>query len=295
MHIVVLGAGAIGTFYAAKLSRENDVTLVARRPEQAEEIRQAGVRVTGLEDTTCHVRATTALAAIEPHSLVLLTTKVYASADAVRPLVPLLRPDTVIFCLQNGLHSERVVRDVVGDRCTVLRGITNFGAIFVGPGHVSLKAHGDTVIEDGPFSATLADLFTRCELAGRVSPDMKREVWKKLVINCVINPLTAMTGMEVGWIADERLDPLKQRIVDECLAVARHDGVVFDADFTRMLNETYRPSRNLSSMHQDITKGRQTEIDYMNGAVVELGRRYGVACPVNESLIAIIKTLEQPT
>jgi 2-dehydropantoate 2-reductase len=292
MQIIILGAGAIGTFYAARLSYANDVTLVAHRPEQAQAIGAAGVRVTGLEEATCRINATTNIAAIEPGTLVLLTTKVYASAEAVRPLVPLLRPDTIIVCLQNGLHSERLVRDVVGGRCAVLRGITNFGAIFVEPGVVSLRTPGDTIIEDGPVSAALAEMFTRCELAGRVSSDITREVWKKLIVNCVINPLTAMTGMEVGWVANERLDPLKQRIIDECMAVARHEGVVFETNFTRMLNETYAPSRNLSSMHQDLRNGKRTEIDYMNGAVVELGRRYAVPCPINASLVAIIKALE---
>jgi 2-dehydropantoate 2-reductase len=293
MRIFVVGAGAIGTLYAARLARGHDVTLVAHRPEQAEAIRAAGIRIMGLEDTSCRVDATSVVGDIPPESLVIVTTKVYASADAVRPLAPLLRPDTVVLCLQNGLGSERVVREVTGDRGTVLRGITNFGAIFVEPGVVSLKARGNTLIEASAASAALADLFTQADLAGRVCPDMPREIWKKLVVNCVINPLTAMTGMEVGWIADARLDPIKRRIIDECLAVARHEGVVFETDFLRMLNETYGPSRNLSSMYQDLLNGRYTEIDYMNGAVVDLGRRHGVACPINEGLVAIIRALQQ--
>lgn len=291
MRIVVLGAGAIGTFYAAKLSHENTVTLVARRGEHVDTIR-AGVRITGLEETTCRLDASTQLAAIEPDTLIILATKVYDSAAAVCAIAHLLRPDTLILCLQNGLQSERIVRDLVAGRCAVLRGITDFGVILVGPGSVNLKARGPTSIEAGPKSHELAEMFTRCHLAGRVAENIRHEVWRKLVVNCVINPLTAMTGMEVGWVADERLDPLKRRIIDECLAVARHDGVRFEIDFVRMLNDTYRPSRNLSSMYQDLRNGKRTEIDYMNGAVVELGRRHGVPCPINEGLVAIVKALE---
>jgi 2-dehydropantoate 2-reductase len=157
---------------------------------------------------------------------------------------------------------------------------------------VALKAYGSTSIEAGPTSRELADMFTRCQLRGRVSADITRDVWRKLIVNCVIHPLTAMTGMEVGWTADERLDPLKRVIVAECLAVAAHDGVVFDGDFTRMMNDTYGSSRNLSSMYQDLRNGKRTEIDHMNGAVVEFGRRYGVECPINASLVAIIKAME---
>jgi 2-dehydropantoate 2-reductase len=292
MRIVVLGAGAIGTFYAAKLSNGNTVTLVARRAEHVEAIRGSGVHITGLEETTCRLDASTQLSAIEPDTLIILATKVYDSAAAICAIAHLLRPDTVILCLQNGLQSERIVRDLVEGKCAVLRAITDFGVILVGPGSVSLKARGPTSIEAGPKGHELADMFTRCHLAGRVSENIRREVWRKLIVNCVINPLTAMTGMEVGWVADERLDPLKRRIIDECLAVARHDGVTFEVDFSRMLNDTYRPSRNLSSMYQDLRNGKRTEIDYMNGAVVELGRRHGVACPINESLVSIVKALE---
>ena len=293
MRIVVLGAGAIGTYYAAKLSNRHTVTLIARRPEHVDAIRTAGVQITGLEETVCRLDASTQLAAIDAETLIILTTKVYDSADAVCAIAQLLRPDTLILCLQNGLHSERIVKDVVAGRCAVLRGITDFGVILVGPGTVSLKARGPTSLEAGPKSREVADALTECHLSGRVSEDIRHEVWRKLIVNCVVNPLTAMTGMEVGWVADERLDPLKRRIIDECLAVARHDGVTFEMDFTRMLNDTYRPSRNLSSMYQDLKKGKRTEIDYMNGAVVDLGHRHGVACPINESLVSIVKALER--
>ena len=291
MQVIVLGAGAIGTFYAARLARQHRVALVARRPEHVEAIRRGGVRVDGLEQLTAEVEASTGMASLEPGALVLLTTKVYDNAEAVRRILPRLRPDTTILCLQNGLQSEQIVKDVTAGRCAVLRGITDFGVIFDVPGRVTLKARGPTLIEAGPKSAALAEMFSACDLEGRVAENIKQEVWRKLVVNCVINPLTAMTGMEVGWVADERLDPLKRLVVEECLAVARHDGVTFDTDVTRMLNDTYRPSRNLSSMYQDLVKGRQTEIDYMNGAVVELGRRFGIACPLNESLTTIIRTL----
>jgi len=291
MQIVVVGAGAIGTLYAARLASAGDVTLVTRRREQASAINAAGLRVDGLEETTARVPATTSLSTLQSGSLVILTTKVYDNAAAARPLAPLVHPDTVILCLQNGLGGERSVEEAVHGRCAVLRGITNFGAIFVRPGLVSLKARGDTVIGSSAASAELAALFTRSGLAGRVSPDIRYDVWKKLIVNCVINPLTAITGMEVGWIADPRLDRVKARIVDECLAVARCEGITFDYDFVGMLNETYGPSRNMSSMLQDIQGGRRTEIAFMNAAVVELGLRHGLPCPVNDGLVKIVQAL----
>src|SRR5207245_10202555 len=113
-------------------------------------------------------------------------------------------------------------------------------------------AGGETRPAPGSPRGQVDHVLTESRRDGRLSATMKAEIWRKLIFNCVVNPLTAMTRMDVGWISDERLNPLKHAIVDECLQVAKRDGVVFDVDFVRILNDTFRPSRNLSSMHQDL-------------------------------------------
>ncbi|MDE3155293.1 MAG: 2-dehydropantoate 2-reductase, partial [Acidobacteriota bacterium] len=122
---------------------------------------------------------------------------------------------------------------------------------------------------------------------------IRAEMWQKVIVNCVINPLTAMTRMEVGWAAGEPLDPLKRRIIGECAAVAARDGVAVPDGFLGTLNRMYGPSTNLSSMDQDLRRGRRTEIAYLNGAVVDLGARHGVDCPVNRALTEIIQALQE--
>jgi 2-dehydropantoate 2-reductase len=292
MQIVILGAGAIGSVYGARLSTAHDVTLVTRAAH-AGEINTHGLRIVGVEDKTYRIRAATKIAALPSDALVVLTTKASDSEEAVRPIAPLVHPDTTILCVQNGLYSEDVVKALVGDRCVVLRAITHFGAIFRTPGVVELKVSASTRIEAGPRSAAIADAFTRCGLDARVTTRIKDEMWQKLVVNCVINPINAITRTEVGAIADERLRPLKQLIVDECRRVAAHDGVTLDADLVDQIDRQYAPSKNLSSTQQDLLQGRRTEIDFLNGAVVRLGARYGIACPANEGLTTIIKALEQ--
>jgi 2-dehydropantoate 2-reductase len=291
MTIIVLGAGAIGTLYGAWLSTANDVTLVARR-EHAERIAREGVRITGLEEAVYRVNATTDVSRIERDTVILLTTKVTGSAAAIAPIVDHLRPDTAIVCLQNGLHSEDIVARLVAGRCPVIRGITHFGAIFAAAGVVALKAAGYTLLAPGARSREIAETLTRSRLDGRVCESMRVEIWRKLIFNCVVNPLTAIARREVGWISDEGLDPVKRLVIDECLQVARREGVEFDIDFVRLVNDTFRPSQNLSSMHQDLAKGKPTEIDHLNGAVVALGRTLGIACPANEALATMIKALE---
>ena len=292
MTVIVYGAGAIGSIYAARLSERHDVTVVAR-PAHAAAVASSGLRVVGREERICRMRAVSALDAVPENALVLLTTKVNDNREAGAALAPLVRPDTVVLCVQNGLHGERIVREAVGGRCLVLRAITQFGAIFREPGVVDLKVVGHTLVERHERSDAIAALLTESGLDGRVSPDIDADVWRKLIFNCVINPITAIVGTEVGGIADARLDPLKQLVIDECLAVARADGVAFDIDFQQALRETFGPSRNIASTRQDLMKRRPTEIDHMNGAVVALGRAHGIACPVNAALVAIVKAMEQ--
>ena len=89
------------------------------------------------------------------------------------------------------------------------------------------------------------------------------------------------------------MNPLKTAILNECLKVADKEGVDVGIDSIETINKAIKGSKNLSSMHQDLLKGKKTEIDYLNGAVVELGKKYGIKCPVNEGLIMIINGMEK--
>jgi len=292
LHIAILGAGAIGSVYGAKLSTEHDVVLAAR-PAHVEHINAHGLRLTGAEEATYRVRAVARIEALPADALVLLTTKVQDSEAAVRSIVDLVRDDTTILCVQNGLYSEELAKAAVAGRCPVLRAITHFGAIFRTPGVVELKVSASTRIERSARSARIAEAFMRCGLDGQVTDRIKDEMWDKVVVNCVINPINAITRTEVGAIADERLRPLKQLIVEECRRVAGRDGVDLPADFVDRIDRQYAPSRNLSSMQQDLLKGRRTEIDFLNGAVVRLGATFGIECPVNQALAMIIRAMER--
>ena len=288
MNIIVLGSGAIGSLYGAKLSKLNDVTLVARQ-KHINKINNDGLKIVGIEENVYKLKATAKIENIENNTLILLTTKVHDNKKAIDPIKDLIKKDTIILCMQNGLYSENIVKDIVGDRCLVLRGITNVGATFLEPGKVQFSNLSSTKIENSDISEELAENFDKCGLKCSVSENIKQDIWKKLILNCVLNPVSAILRVENGKIADERLNTLKKSIVDECLKVAEKDDVRFDIDFVKIINDAIKDSRNLSSMHQDVLKGKKTEIDYLNGAVVELGKKYGIKCPVNEALVVIVK------
>jgi 2-dehydropantoate 2-reductase len=291
MEIIVLGAGAIGSLYGAKLAAGNDVMLIGRA-EHVAAINSHGLRIEGLESQVVRVRAATALDHLGLNALIILTPKVTDSAAALRPIAGLVRDDTTILCLQNGIDSERIARAAVGDRGSVLRGITQFGAIFESPGVIQFMARGYTLIEQHERSVRIADVLSAAGLDCRVSPNIGADVWHKLVVNCVVNPITAILGCEVGGIANPQLAPLKRLVIDECVAVAAAEGVTFDNEFMREIDDRFRPSHNIASMLQDLRRGRPTEIDYMNGAVVAIAAQHGISCPVNAALTTIIKAME---
>ena len=302
MHIIILGAGAIGSVYGAKLSRHHDVTLVGGAAHVAA-IERDGLQMQGLLSETLHLPAVTRLASIEPGTLILLTTKVNNNVAAVEPIVPLLPDGVTIVCVQNGLYSENLVKALVKDRALVLRAITQVGGVLVRPGVVDNTVAGYTLLEDHPHSPAIAAVLTEAGLDGRIIPDIKKEMWRKAIFNCVINPTTSLLACEVGGIVDPRLNSLKRQIIDECLAVARADGVTFEdlsadaqgakaEDFVALIDRVFAGARTIASMRQDLMKGRKTEIDHMNGAVAALGDKFGLACPVNAAMTTMIRYLE---
>jgi len=150
-----------------------------------------------------------------------------------------------------------------------------------------------TKIEKSSISNELAVNFNQCNLNANVSENLKKDIWQKLIVNCVLNPTSAILRVDNNAISDEKLNPLKTSIVDECLKVSEKEGIKFDIDFVTAINKAVKGSKNLSSMHQDLIKGKKTEIDYLNGAVVELGKKYGIDCSVNKGLVSMIKFLEK--
>jgi 2-dehydropantoate 2-reductase len=291
MQIIVLGAGAIGSLYGAKLAGGNDVTLIGR-PDHVRMIEHNGLRIAGIESQTVRVTAATKIEQINPDTLILLTTKVPATASALEPVAELVRDDTTIIALQNGVNSDGIVRKTVRGRGVVLRGITQFGAIFERPGVIRYMVKGYTLLEKHERSARIATVLNEAGLDCRVSGDIATEVWRKLLFNCVVNPITAIIGGEVGDIVDPCLSRLKQLVIDECLAVAEAEGISLEGDLMNQVDAAYAGSRNIVSMQQDLMRGHVTEIDYLNGAVVALGARHGLDCPVNSGLTSIVKAME---
>lgn len=288
--VFILGAGAVGSSFGAALSRNHDVTLIGGKAH-VEAVNSKGLSVSGDIDGTFHLKADTEIRSIPEKTLVILTTKVQDSARAIDGIKNLLRKDTVILILQNGIGNEEIVEHTAGKEVKILRGVLKVAVEFLEPGVVKFWS-GRTIIGQGETAEEIVEMLNKCGLDAKLSENIDRDVWNKLVVNCVVNPLTAILRVTDDAIIVDSLKKTRIEVVRECIAVAEAEGVVLAADLAERIDRTVAGYKNFSSMYQDITKRKKTEIDYLNGKIATLGKKHGILTPVNETLAGLIKFLE---
>ena len=288
--IFILGAGAIGSAFGAALSKHYDVTLIGSKPH-VDAVNSKGLLISGDIDGTFRLKADTRIRSIPEKALVVLTTKVQDSAKAIEGIRNLFKKDTIVLILQNGLGNEDIVRSVAGSQVRILRGVLKVSAEFSAPGEVKFW-NGKTIIGQDEDASEIVDMLNRSGLEARLSENIAKDVWNKLVVNCVVNPLTAILRVRDGDIITDSLKRVRSEIVSECVAVAKTEGMALSADLREKIDRSVAGYGNFSSTYQDIVRGRKTEIDFLNGKIVELGKKHNIPTPVNATLTSLIKYLE---
>ena len=289
-RIVVLGAGAVGSAYGAQLSRRNDVLLVGRA-DHVREINAKGLVVEQEEKGTYKLPAVTSLKEIPQDALILVTTKAYDLLDVLKPIRDLVRKDTVVLLLQNGLGIEETASRALKGRGEIIRGLATLASEMLAPGRIRYWK-GQTILSPGTTAARVAQVLEDSGLAVRTATDFPTEVWKKLVVNCVINPLTAILQARDNEIGGELLAGIRHAVVREVVAVGVAEGITLKSDLADFVDQVIPRYENRSSMLQDLTRGSRTEIDFLNGKVVELGKRHGIPTPANDCLTQLVRFLE---
>jgi 2-dehydropantoate 2-reductase len=284
--VVVYGAGALGSLLAALLSRGGPVRLVGRAKTVAAIRRRGGVRVDGIASGLYRVEATEHLT-LPAHAIVFVTVKAYDLETALEQLAPHLRDAHLVVVLQNGLGIRSLAERVL--RRPVLRAVTFLAAAAVEPGRVAYNAIGKTYF---PPSREVQDAWRASDAPAVASRDLLTYVWRKLAINAVINPLSALLGVENGALLP--LQHTTRGIVREVVAVAQHCGIGLEAGETlaKVRASMRQTAANTSSMLQDVRSGRPTEIDWINGAIVRQAARYEIPVPLNRQLVEMVALLE---
>lgn len=302
MHILILGAGALGSLVGSRLSRTRArVSLLSTNLPHVEAIRRSGLVVEELDDTPTRFEIPAFSEPGEvPRSpdLVLVTVKTYATETAVRSIQSVCGSSTLFLTLQNGVGNHERISRIVGEASAIV-GVTAQGATLVEPGRVRHGGNGLTVIGEfsgGPSSRvrTVVDCFLEAGIKTEAGGNMQQLIWQKLMVNVGINAITALTGIRNGGInAIPDARSLSRAAVEEALVVAERKGFRFEDDMVRRVYAVAEAtSRNRSSMGQDIDRGRPTEIDAINGAIVSYGRELGVPVTVNETLTQLVRTLQ---
>lgn len=286
----------MGSLFGGLLSQRHEVVLVGRKAHMAA-IRQHGLSISGRTQMVAHPTAREDLSSLESIDVILITVKAYDTEKAVIALKPFWR-SALFLSLQNGLGNEELLARRA-DR--VLGGVTGQGVTFMAPGEVYHAGVGDTYI--GPYqgvapteTAQVIEAFRSCDIPCSLSDDIRRDLWMKALVNACINPLTGTLRVRNGHLlGSEVLSELMRDIAEEGVRVASAYGLQLNHQevLQRVRTVAEATAENRSSMLQDLERGRKTEIDSINGAIVELGREKGVECRVNSLLTLLVKAIEE--
>lgn len=293
MKIVVFGAGALGSFVGGMLSKKHDVILVGRE-NHVKEINKKGLRISGETDYVAHPDAITFLEK-QDADLVILTVKAYDTRQAVEEIAG--KCDSPILSLQNGIGNEDIISEIAG-RERIIGGITTHGVRYVSPGNIIHTGKGETIIGemDGSISERVknfADAMTECGIETKVSRNIRREIWRKAIVNASINPLTAVLRCKNGYLLENKhAMSLMKKICMEASMAAKSNGIDVGDVMEKVEEVAYMTKENYSSMLQSVIMGKKTEIDYINGEIVKIGMKKGIEMPVNYVLIELVKAME---
>ena len=290
IKVAVMGAGAVGCHFGGLLARAgHDVTLIAR-PQHVDAIRRDGLRMeTRTFDERVRVGASADAAAVRGADLVLFCVKSTDTEAAGAQLRPFLDPQALVLCLQNGVDNAERLRTVLPPE-QVAAAVVYVATEMAGPGHVKHHGRGELVIEPSERSAAVAQALAAAGVPTEVSDNVRGALWAKLIINCAYNAVSAIAQRPYGQnVASVGIPEVMSDVVDECVAVARAEGVQLPGDMheaVRRLVETM-PTQS-SSTAQDLARGKPTEIDHLNGLVVRRGAAHGIPTPANRVLWALV-------
>jgi len=308
MKIAIVGAGALGCAIGGALAQAgNAVVLINRNAAHVQAIKQYGLRIFdgNCGEQVVPVAATLRAQELEPAQqqmdIVIVLVKSRHTREAMQAATCLVGRHTVVLSLQNGLGHEEILMDVVG-KDHVLAGKTYVGGVLRAPGSIISAVQGkETIIGelDGRISTraqAIADVFCRAGLHTQVSERMMSVMWDKLLINVATGAVSAITGLAYGALYRlPEIEATAVAAVQEAMDVAAACGIALDCSEARaawIKAGQGLPENFKTSMLQSMEKNAPTEIDFINGAVVRHGQRCGVATPVNQTLVALVKGLE---
>jgi 2-dehydropantoate 2-reductase len=305
MRILIVGAGALGGLVGAHFAEAGeDLILLEINRARAKLINETGLNLSDADrgERCVPIQVACSVAGLEPFDLVFVAVKSYETEDALRAVLPVITPATLILSMQNGIgNTETMARIVRAEQ--VLCGITYHSIQHTGPNRLRYR-QGIKPIQIAPMNGrptpaceAVGAAFRRAGLNTNVVENIDHVVWQKLLHNAVVNPVSALSGLTCRELLDdEDLQQFMRSLCLEIVAVMRARGIpIVDEE------DPYRPvigsqkalGKNRPSMWQDLARGQQTEIDALNGAVVREAERLALSAPLNWGLVRFIHSRER--
>lgn len=301
MNVLILGAGAVGLGIAAKLSEVVNVTAITREGP-ARTISGQGLKLEGAWGNRTYWFPCSSSPPSGVHfDYVLVSTKAYSIDEVCRSYAGLIR-DSEVVSLQNGLGSEEIISGFASHviSCVVMSGFIRHDDNTV---HVTANA-GETFFGRFPSGldsavTRLAGLFNEAGIPASATGDIKDKLWSKNLISCTLNPISAVFGVRYGLLTRGPAWQIITGITREIFQVAGAEGVTLQwdtpDDYLAYLKNELIPvmAMHTSSMLQDIRCRRKTEVCFMNGAIMMIGKKHMIATPYNECLTSMVRFREQ--
>ena len=298
LRIAVIGAGAVGGYFGGRLAQAGVDVVFLARGEILRRLRESGLRVENAQEDIdlVQVQATDDIASIGQVDVVVVAVKAWQVPEVAGTIIPLLKADTAILPLQNGVEAAEQLAAVCGE-AHVLGGTCRIVARQVEPGWISeagvepFIALGELDSHPSPRATTLVDTLKRAGIACHIPPDIHTSIWKKFMFIAPVSGVGAVARVPLGVLRNrhETRELIKQAAREvQALAAARR--VVLPAD---ILEQTLAfldgvPAEATTSMQRDVAAGRPAELEAINGAVVRLGADAGVATPVHRFIYAAL-------
>jgi 2-dehydropantoate 2-reductase len=308
-RIAVMGAGAVGSYFGGMFARGGARIALIGRPAHVEAIRASKLF---LDTVTFQERiaidASTEVSAVRDAQLVLFCVKTLDTEKAAQALAPHLSPGAIVISMQNGVDNVARIRAAAG--IDALPAVVYIAAALPEPGHVKHSGRGELIVGECANASEppaggrprpnrpeiVAELCAAAGIPCRVSRYIEADQWTKMLMNCAGNAVTAIAQTSFAHAARNlQTREVMRAVIDECVAVARASGVQLpDVDWTEKgVKNAESLGEATSSTAQDIARCKPTEIDSLNGYIVRRGKELGVPVPVNLTLYALVRLIEE--
>lgn len=301
-RVVIIGSGAMGSIYGVLMADAgHEVEIVDTDAAHVEAINRSGLRVQGASgDRTKNLPASTEVEGVAPADHVIIATKYDGVADAARKALRVMRDDTDLVTVQNGLGSADIVANIVGGERLSMGVVGGFQANLKAPGHsfhngMEMVRFGSYADYDPARLNRIADIWKSAGFDAKVFDDIHRMVWDKLLINCAVNGPCAITDLRVGaLLADPHGREISHGCITEAFNVAKAKGIALSIEdpIAYLTGYGERMPNGFPSTAQDHAARKRGEIDAINGAIVREAASLGIDTPMNHFVRTLIKARE---